>query len=145
MKAPVVQAPAASTFVALALLPVAFLFTHALLSGMRGWRHHALSGMIAVSWDLSLSVFYMLYRTFGGVVDGSVLAMTPSLTAYFAVHGIVAVIVMALEVVILATGIMQLRRKAKIRIHRRIAIPLYVLWLIAFFSGEIVYLVYYVL
>jgi len=140
-----VQAPVASTFVALALIPVALLFTHALISGLRGWRYHALSGMVAVLWDLSISVFYMLYRIFGGVVDGSVLTMTPSLTAYFAVHGIVAVIVMVLEVLIIVSGILQLRRKGKVRIHRRLAIPLFVLWVIAFLSGEIVYVVYYVL
>jgi uncharacterized membrane protein YozB (DUF420 family) len=140
-----VAAPLASTFVALALIPVAFFFTHAYLSGLRGWKHHGLSGTIAVAWDLSLSVFYMVYRTFGGQTDGSILSITPSMTTYFAVHGIISVVVMALEVIALATGYLMWRGKSPSRWHRVLSTPLIILWFLAFLSGEIVYVAYYIL
>ena len=140
-----VAAPLASTFVALALIPVAFFFTHAYLSGRRGWKHHRLSGTIAVAWDLGLSIFYMLYRTFGGQTDGSILTIAPSMTSYFAVHGAISVIVMVLEVVMLVTGYLMWKRKTLSRWHRSLSTPMIFLWFLAFLSGEVVYIVYYVL
>lgn len=138
-------APLASTFVAIALIPVAVLFTHAYFAGRKGWPYHMLSGTAAVVWDLSLSIFYMLYRTFGGVTDGNVLTMTPEMSAYFAIHGLIAVVVIVLEVVVLTTGVLQWRRETSSKWHRRVATPLYALWFLAFLSGEIVYIVFYVL
>jgi uncharacterized membrane protein YozB (DUF420 family) len=140
-----VTAPLASTFVALALIPVAFLFTHAYLSGRRGRKHHILSGTMAVAWDLSLSIFYMLYRTFGGQTDGSILTITPSMTTYFAVHGVITVIVMVLEVMMLATGYLMWKRKTPSQWHTSLTKPMIILWFLAFLSGEVVYIVYYVL
>jgi len=70
-------APYASTIVAVALIPVAFLFVHALLSGKRKSRFHFASGLAAIVWDLSVSIGYMVYRTFGGAVNGETLHMTP--------------------------------------------------------------------
>lgn len=140
-----VTAPLASTFVALALVPVAFFFTHAYLSGLRGWKHHILSGTIAVAWDLSLSIFYMLYRTFGGQTDGSILSITPSMTSYFAVHGIISAVVMALEIIALVTGYLMWKGRSPSRWHRMLSTPLIILWFLAFLSGEIVYIVYYIL
>jgi uncharacterized membrane protein YozB (DUF420 family) len=140
-----VQAPIASTFVAIALIPVAILFTHAYFSGRKGWHHHVLSGTAAVVWDLSLSIFYMLYRTFGGATDGSVLVITPALNQYFIVHGLVSIIVIFLEIAILTTGLLQWRSKGPIKLHRQISTPLYALWFLAFISGEAVYLAFYVL
>lgn len=140
-----VSAPLASTFVAFALIPVAVLFTHAYFAGRNGWPHHVLSGTVAVLWDMSLSIFYMLYRTFGGATDGNVLTLTPELTAYFAIHGIIAILVIALEVIILVTGVLQWRRKTSLKWHGRVASPLYILWFLAFLSGELVYIAFYVL
>jgi hypothetical protein len=139
------DAPWVSTLVAVALIPVAFLFTHAYLSGRRKLPYHKLTGTVGVAWDLSMSVFYMLYRLFGGNVESHILDIAPNLVVYFAIHGIVAVIVIALEIMILGTGLMQWRTKKKIPLHRRLSIPLYILWFGAFLSGEIVYIVYYVL
>jgi hypothetical protein len=140
-----VAAPLASTFVALALIPVAFFFTHAYLSGLRGWKHHMLSGTIAVAWDLSLSIFYMVYRTFGGQTEGSILTIAPSMTYYFAVHGVISVVVMVLEVIMLVTGYLMWRRGSRSRWHRVLSTPLIILWFLAFLSGEFVYLAYYIL
>lgn len=137
-------APAVSTFVALALVPVAFLFTHAYWTGRKHRSFHRVTGPIAIVWDLSLSIFYMLFRTFGGQVEGTGLKIEGALLAYFIVHGLIAVVVIALELAMLGTGILQWRRKARIRLHGRIALPLYVVWFAAFLSGEIVYLVNYV-
>lgn len=139
------EAPLISTFVALALIPVAFLFTHAFLSGRRHLPYHMLTGTTGVVWDLSMSIFYMLYRLFGGNVESHILDISPGMIAYFAVHGMIAVVVIALELTILATGLLQWRRKKKFVLHRKISIPLYIFWFGAFLSGELVYVVYYVL
>lgn len=139
------EAPLMSTFVAVALIPVAVLFTHAYLSGRRSLQFHSLTGTIGILWDLSLSIFYMLYRTFGGAVEGSTLEIEGALLAYFIIHGIVAMIVIGLESVMLATGLMSIRRKRQNTWHRRLAPYMYVLWFGAFLSGEAVYLANYVL
>ena len=138
------DAPWISTFVALALIPVAFLFTHAYISGKKRLTYHSVTGSIAIVWDLSLSVFYMLYRVFGGEVEESTLDVSGALLAYFIAHGVIAVIVIALEIVLLATGLLYLLRKKASGLHNRIAPYLYVAWFAAFLSGEIVYLVNYV-
>ena len=91
-------APLASTIVAVALIPVAFLFVHAFWSGRSKGRFHPVSGAAAIIWDLTVSIGYMLFRSFGGSVNGESLQMTPLLNAYFMiVHVPVAVLVMALE------------------------------------------------
>lgn len=139
------EAPLISTVIAVALIPVAFLFTHALISGRRGLKYHSLTGTIAVVWDLGLSIFYMLYRLFGGNVESHVLDIDPGMIAYFAVHGLIAVVVITLELVILATGLLQFYQKKARPLHRKLSIPLYILWFGAFLSGEMVYIVYYIL
>ncbi len=139
------EAPWISTFIALALIPVAFLFTHAYLSGRRRLPYHKVTGTVGVLWDLSLSLFYMLFRLTRANVEGGILDITPGLVVYFAVHGIVAAVVIALELAILGTGVIQWRTHKPVKWHRLLSSPLYVLWFVAFLSGEIVYLVYYVL
>jgi membrane-anchored protein YejM (alkaline phosphatase superfamily) len=139
------EAPLVSTFVAVALIPVAFLFTHAFLSGRLHLPYHKLTGTLGVIWDLGMSIFYMLYRLFGGNVESHILDVSPNLVAYFAVHGVVAVIVIALELLVLTTGLLQWRKKKAIPLHRKLSIPLYILWFGAFLSGELVYIVYYIL
>ena len=139
------DAPLVSTFVAVALIPVAFFFTHAYLSGRGGFGFHKVTGTVGVLWDLSLSIFYMLFRLSGAEVEGGILDVTPGLVVYFAVHGIVAAMVIALEIGMLTTGVVQWRRKVRSIWHFRLSTPLYVLWFAAFLSGELVYLVYYVL
>jgi uncharacterized membrane protein YozB (DUF420 family) len=139
-------APFASTFVALALIPVAFLFCHAFLSGKRKKRFHPLTGILAVAWDLSVSIGYMMYRTFGGAVNGATLQMTPLLNAYFlVVHIPIAVIVMSLELLVLVTGLWQFRVKVSNRWHRGLTTPLFYIWWFAFLSGEILYILLYML
>ena len=138
------DAPWISTFVALALIPVAFLFTHAYLSGKRRLAYHSVTGSIAIVWDLGLSVFYMLYRVFGGQMEGTELDVSGALLAYFIAHGIIAVIVIALEIVLLATGLLFLFRKKSSKLHNRLAPYLYIVWFAAFLSGEVVYLANYV-
>lgn len=134
-----------STVIAIALIPVAFLFVHAYLSGRRQKSFHKLTGSIAIIWDLSLSIFYMLYRIFGGEVEGEALEIEGALTVYFAVHGLIAVIVILLELTMLSTGIIQWRSGNQIKWHRKLSTPLIILWFITFLSGEIVYVVTYLL
>lgn len=56
-------APLASTIIALGLIPVAFLFVHAFLSGRGKNTIHLATGTLAIAWDLALSIGYMLLRT----------------------------------------------------------------------------------
>lgn len=129
----------------LGLIPVAFLFVHAFYSGWKHKQFHTASSVAAIIWDLSLSIGYMLYRSFGGAVEGSTIQLNQTLTAYFAVHGAIAVIVMALEIAVLGTGAQQLRLKKKSRWHGKLAKVLFGFWWFAFLSGEIFYIVMYVL
>ena len=140
-----IVAPLSSTIVALGLIAVAFFFVHALLSGKGKNRFHPVSGTIAISWDLILSIGYMLYRSFGGAVDGSTIQLTPTLVVYFGIHGAIAVLVMALEIVVLASGVTMFRRKTPNRLHGKLAKVLFGFWWFAFLSGEIFYIVMYVL
>ncbi len=142
----VTAAPFASTFVAVALIPVAFLFVHAFITG-KGKKHfHPVSGFAAITWDLSVSIGYMIYRTFGGAVNGETLHFTPLLNTYFmVVHVPVAMVVMSLELAVLATGFWQLRIRQSIRFHPKLTMPLFYIWWFAFLSGEILYLAMYVL
>lgn len=139
------DAPWISTFVALALIPVAFLFVHAYLSGKRGMGFHRATGSAAVVWDLSLSIFYMVYRFAGGKVEGSTLDISGPLLVYFMAHGIIAIVVIVLEVAVLATAVLGLRRKKVPPLHTKIAPYLLLVWFAAFLSGEVVYLANYVL
>lgn len=139
-------APLASTIVAIALIPVAFLFCHAFLSGRSKNRFHPISGAAAIIWDLSVSIGYMMYRTFGGAVNGETLQMTPLLNAYFMiVHVPIAIVVMTLELLVLAIGLFVLYKKAPNRWHGKLAKVLFGVWWFAFLSGEIFYIVMYML
>jgi len=139
-------APFASTFVAVALIPVAFLFCHAFLSGRGEKRFHPVTGIAAITWDLAVSIGYMMYRTFGGAVNGETLQMTPLLNTYFmVVHVPVAVVVMSLEIFVLATGFWQLRIKKSNQYHQKLTTPLFCIWWFAFLSGEILYVALYML
>ena len=138
-------APLSSTIVAIGLIPVAFFFIHAFLSGKSKNRFHPISGTIAISWDLILSIGYMLYRSFGGAVDGSTIQLTPTLGVYFGIHGAIAVLVMALEIVVLAIGVTMFSRKTPNRLHGKLTKVLFGFWWFAFLSGEIFYIVMYVL
>ncbi|MCX6644470.1 MAG: hypothetical protein NT043_04620 [Candidatus Bathyarchaeota archaeon] len=138
-------APLASTIVAVGLIPVAFLFCHAFLSGRGKNRFHPVTGVLAISWDLTMSIGYMLYRSFGGAVEGASLQLTPTLDVYFGVHGAIAILVMSLEVAVLAIGLSQLKQKAPNRCHGKLAKILFFVWWFAFFSGEIFYIIMYVL
>jgi uncharacterized membrane protein YozB (DUF420 family) len=138
-------APLASTIVAIGLIPVAFFFVHAFWSGRKQQRFHPITGTIAISWDLILSIGYMLYRSFGGAVEGSSIQLTPVLNVYFGIHGAVAVIVMALEITVLAIGVKMVRCKAPNRWHKKLTKVLFGFWWFAFLSGELFYLIMYVL
>jgi uncharacterized membrane protein YozB (DUF420 family) len=99
--------------------------------------------MIAITWDLTLSIGYMMYRTFGGAVDNSVLQFTPALSGYFAVHITTAIVVMSLEIAVLALGLWQLKLKAPNIWHRKLTRILFYVWWFAFLSGELFYIVTY--
>jgi uncharacterized membrane protein YozB (DUF420 family) len=131
-------APLASTIVSIGLIPVAFLFVHAFYSGRKQQRIHPITGAIAICWDLALSIGYMMYRTV-------TIEMTPLLTVYFSIHGLIAVIVMALEISVLAIGIVMIRRKSQGKWHRKLTKILFPVWWFAFLSGEVVYVLMYLI
>jgi uncharacterized membrane protein YozB (DUF420 family) len=87
----------------------------------------------------------MLYRSFGGVVDGATLQLTPTLDVYFGIHGAIAILVMTLEVLVLAIGISQLKQRAPNVWHRKLTKILFFTWWFAFLTGEVFYLIMYVL
>ena len=129
-------APLASTIISIGLIPVAFLFVHAFLTGRSKNRIHPITGTVAITWDLVMSIGYMLLRTV-------TVALTPILTIYFGVHGAIAVIVMSLEIAVLTVGMIQVRQKTPNRWHSKLVKILFPLWWFAFLSGEIVYLLMY--
>ena len=131
-------APLESTIVAIGLIPVAFLFVHAFLTGKGKKSIHPVTGAIAIIWDLSMSIGYMLLRTV-------TITITPILTVYFGIHGAIAVIVMALEIAVLILGILQLKKKASNKWHSKLAKVLFPIWWFAFLSGEIVYILMYLI
>jgi hypothetical protein len=130
-------APLASTIIAIGLIPVAFLFVHAFLSGRGKKGIHPVTGTIAITWDLAMSIGYMLLRTV-------TISLTPLLTAYFGIHGAIAVVVMGLEISVLAVGLLQVRKRTPNKWHPRLVKYLFPIWWFAFLSGEIVYLLLYV-
>ena len=131
------EAPLISTFIAIALIPVAVLFTHAYLSGTRNLPFHKVTGTVGILWDLSASFFYMILRT-STVVTGGMLI-------YGAVHGTIAAVVILFEFIVLGTGILQWRTRKKSRLHAKATPILYLIWFIAFISGEVFYIVNYLL
>jgi hypothetical protein len=130
-------APFVSTFIAIALIPVAFLFTHAYLSGKRHLPYHKLTGTVGILWDLSASLFYMIFRVSPQMTGGDFI--------YGATHGTVAAIVILLEFIVLGTGVLQWRTGEKSSIHTKTTPILYVLWFVAFLSGEAFYVIHYLL
>jgi hypothetical protein len=130
-------APLASTIIAIGLIPVAFLFIHAYLTGRGKNRIHPVTGTIAITWDLAVSIGYKLLRTV-------TISLAPLLTIYFGVHGAIAVLVMALEIAVLCIGVWQVRQKTSSKWHGKLTKILFPIWWFAFLSGEIVYLLMYV-
>lgn len=130
-------APFVSTFIAIALIPVAFLFTHAYLSGRRHLSYHKLTGTVGILWDLGASFFYMIFRVSSQV--------TGAMLIYGALHGVVAATVILLEFIVLGTGLMQWRTGRKSNLHKRATPILYLLWFVAFLSGEAFYIINYML
>ncbi len=131
------SAPFVSTFIALALIPVAALYTHAYYTGKRKLPYHKLTGPVGVLWDLSASLLYMLART--------TVVVTGGLLIFGAVHGTIAAVVIVLELIVLSTGLLQWKTGKKSSLHKRLTPILYVVWFVAFISGEILYIVTYVL
>jgi hypothetical protein len=133
-----------STVIAIGIIPVAFLFLHAFLSGLRGWRFHKVTGAVAIAWDLTMSSGYMIVRALGLDVGGSSLEMKGAILAYFIIHGMMSVVVIMIEVGVLATGAYNWKGPKKTAWHRRLSRVLFVIWWFSFLSGEIFYLVNYV-
>jgi hypothetical protein len=137
-------APLASTIVAVGLIPVAFLFCHAFLSGRRKNRFHPVTGILAISWDLTMSIGYMLYRSFGGAVEGAALQLTPTLDVYFGIHGAIAIFSNDHRSSSSRYGLPQLKRKALNLWNGKLTKILFFLWWFAFLSGKIFYIIMYV-
>lgn len=137
--------PMISTIIAISLIPVAFLYIHAFISGMKKLKFHNISGLLAIVGDLSISIGYMIFRTFGGKVENSSINFTKEILAYFIFHGVVSLLVIILEITILTLGIIKYFSKSKNRLHGILAKILFVVWWLAFLSGELFYIVYYLL
>jgi uncharacterized membrane protein YozB (DUF420 family) len=96
-----------------------------------------LTGTVGILWDLIASFFYMIFRV-SSQVTGAVLI-------YGAVHGTIAAIVILFEFIVLGTGLLQWRTGKKSDLHKKTTPILYVIWFIAFLSGEAFYIINYLL
>jgi hypothetical protein len=132
--------PLVSTFIALALIPIAILYVQAFCSGTTHKRKHTINGVIAVTGDLVLSFFYMLYRTLGGAVNGHVFHPKGLLLIFFILHGSIALVVVLLEVIFLYFGIRYFISRKLPFAHKYLTRILFPLWAITFFSGEAIYI-----
>jgi uncharacterized membrane protein YozB (DUF420 family) len=131
-----------ATVITVGLIPIAFLFVYTYLSGKKGWRYHKLTGIVAISWDLTMSMGYMIWSIIGE--DESTLELSGGVLAYFIIHGTIAVAVIILELVTLFLGIMKWKEKEIGRLHSKVSTILFFIWWFAFLSGEVFYLVYYI-
>lgn len=138
------QAPWISTAFEIALLPVAFLFIHTFVGGLKKWKSHRWTGLAAVVFDLLLSATYMIYRSLGGLSDGQTLHPQGLLLVYFIVHGSISVVVMGIEIWTLIAAMLFGLRGQMPRHHRVLGRWLFGLWLAAFLTGESAYLFLYV-
>ena len=138
-------APLSSTIVAVGLIPVAFLFCHAFLSGRKKNRFHSVSAVLGYFMGLkSVCRLYAVpnFRRSSGWLN---LKLTPTLDVYFGIHGAVAIVVMALEVIVLAIGLSMLKQKAPNRWHPKLTKISSGSGGLLFFQGEIVYIALYLL
>jgi len=86
--------------IAIGLIPVVFLFVHLIPQRQRQKRIHPVTGTVAIVWDLTLSIGYILLRTV-------TITLTPILIIYFGIPGLIDVIVISLEIAVLVSGILQ--------------------------------------
>jgi uncharacterized membrane protein YozB (DUF420 family) len=139
------KAPIISTIIAFALIPIAFLYIHAYISAIKKRRSHPLTGFLAIVGDLTISICYMLYRSIGGSVSGSSISLTGNTLIYFIIHGSISLIVIILEIIVLINGLLSIRRKVPARSHRLLGRLLFFIWWLAFLTGEIFYVVTYLI
>jgi uncharacterized membrane protein YozB (DUF420 family) len=137
------QAPLASTMVAIGLLPVAVLYVHTFASGFKRTIAHRVTGVLAVSGDLILSIAYMLFRSFGGALQGSTFHPTGIVFGFFVFHGSIALVVILLELWIIVSAVNYHRTRKMFAHHRWLSKWTFVLWCITFVSGEAVYIASY--
>jgi uncharacterized membrane protein YozB (DUF420 family) len=135
----------ASTLIAVLLLPVAFLFTHAFITGRNRGSGHSKAGLVALISDLVMSLGYMINRYLTAGSGGGSLHLSGWILNLFIIHGIVSAIVILLELGVLATGVLTWRGRIRGPWHRRLTYVLFPLWWFSFLSGEVGYLLLYVL
>jgi hypothetical protein len=138
------HAPLASTIVALGLVPVAVFYVHTFVSGFERTWSHRITGLAAVTGDLVLSIGYMLFRTFGGRVEGTVFHPEGAVLAFFVVHGLIASVVVLLEAWTIVSAIRYALTKSMFSHHLWLSKVMFVLWALTFLSGEAVYVLLYV-
>ncbi len=139
------DAPLISTVIAVGLLPVAVFYLHAFQSGRKTLGFHKTSGTLAILWDVNMSLGYMMYRVFGGEVEGASLGATGLMRLYYILHGMFGLIIIIVELSMLIIGILTWKQKMDNKWHKQLSLPLFVTWWIAFLSGELSYILHYVL
>ena len=140
--------PLMSTIIAIGLIPVAFLFIHAFVSGLKKGSLHPVTGTTAILCDIGMSLGYMIARSLHLSI-----AVGPAAEGYirklFWIHGPISGLVILLEVAVLITGINNYRLKKRdierSTFHGKLSRTLFYLWWVAFLTGEALYLGRYVL
>ena len=135
------DAPLISTITAIILIPIAILFTHAFFSGLKGGKYHYPFGTIAIITDLTFAIGYMVMRIFGlaestVVIEGTVLT-------YFIIHGLISTVVIVLEFLVLGGGFMAWKKGKPPAFHAKVSKILFPLWWVSFITGEIGYVLLY--
>lgn len=138
------KAPIASTIIAVSLLPIAALYIHSFISGLKNKESHYISCLLAIIGDLTISIGYMIYRSLGGEAGGSSINLTGNILIYFIVHGIVSLVVIIFELLVLISCINYIKTKSALRYHKPLVKILFSFWWFAFLSGELFYFVYYI-
>jgi flagellar biogenesis protein FliO len=139
------KAPLISIIHAIVLLPLAFLFIYSFVAGKKKWKFHAQTAALAIVIDLIISVAYMLNRLLGDKFSDSQANFTGGVLVYIIVHGIIATILIIMEIAVLVERIINHRKKPKTKFHTIMSKVLFYTWCFIFITGELFFAYVYLL
>ena len=139
------NAPLISIVHAIVLLPLAVLFVYSFIAGIKKWRFHAQTATLAIVLDLTVSVAYMLNRLLGDKFSDSEANFTGAVLVYIIVHGIIATILIIMEIVVLVERFTNYRKKPITKFHTIMSKVLFFTWCFIFITGELFFFYVYML
>ncbi|MFV0342590.1 MAG: hypothetical protein ACK5JH_06805 [Anaerocolumna sp.] len=139
------NAPLISIIHTFARIPLLFLFVYTFVGGFKKWRYHAQTGAIAVTIDLLLSIAYMANRLLGDRFSDSQADFTGWVLVYIIIHGIIATILIVMEVLLIIERIKNARTNPWTRFHRVMSRMVFFTWCFIFVTGEFFFVYTYLL